>query len=244
MSMHRPATSKSVTGFTLTELLVVITAMAILAALLLPVLSQARHRALRIQCLGNLHQLGTGLQIILASDHAYPSLLGGTNGDGSWIGQLAFEGFNITTPLTNYIRTGIWRCPAAQLLNLDSNLLLLSYGYNNGGVVADENAENNFGLGGNPRTGVRVKESEVMNPAEMMAIGEVFRSRLNFTRDTTWAALPSAYRRHHGKANVAFCDGHTESATLISLFRNTNDSALRRWNRDDQPHREKLGISP
>jgi prepilin-type processing-associated H-X9-DG protein len=46
--------------------------------------------------------------------------------------------------------------------------------------------------------------------------------------------------RHQGKANVVFCDGHVESPTLPFLFADTSDAALSRWNRDHQPHREKL----
>ena len=42
------------------------------------------------------------------------------------------------------------------------------------------------------------------------------------------------------KANVVFCDGHVESPTLKFLFEDTSDDALRRWNRDHLPHREKL----
>jgi prepilin-type processing-associated H-X9-DG protein len=43
-----------------------------------------------------------------------------------------------------------------------------------------------------------------------------------------------------GKANVVFCDGHVESPTLPFLFTDTSDAALSRWNRDHQPHRERL----
>ncbi|HWI56231.1 MAG TPA: type II secretion system protein, partial [Bacillota bacterium] len=45
-------------GFTLLELLAVIATIAILAALLLPVLSKAKAKAQRTNCLSNLRQLG------------------------------------------------------------------------------------------------------------------------------------------------------------------------------------------
>lgn len=58
-------------SFTLIELLIVIAMIAVLAALLLPVLNQAREKAKMISCQGNLHQIGIALQNYLLDYQEY-----------------------------------------------------------------------------------------------------------------------------------------------------------------------------
>lgn len=79
-------------GFTLTELLLVIAIIAILAAILLPVFAQAREKARQASCLSNLKQIGLGLMMYAQDyDETYPMnlFLGFQPGPCVYISQVA-----------------------------------------------------------------------------------------------------------------------------------------------------------
>ena len=81
-------------AFTLVELLIVITVIAVLIALLLPALARTREQARRVQCLANLRQFGT-IFIFYAEDYErYPrSHPGGTGRVDGFVTKEAAELF-------------------------------------------------------------------------------------------------------------------------------------------------------
>ena len=165
---------------------------------------------------------------------------------------------------TNHVRfnkwsgEGVWKCPAANKpSDLPPDKGYLSYGYNSYGMRVKSDT-NSLGLGGHyfwtesRVPAPPVSESEVVNPSEMIAIGDNFyggngviqdggfnMGRVNYLQNDPESTKRS-YARHQSKVNVIFCDGHVESPALQFLFADTSDAALSRWNRDHQPHRERL----
>jgi len=257
-------------AFTLTELLVVIAVIGILATLLLTAISEARVKARAAQCGNNLRQLGVALQEFVQDHAAYP-LVNGTNypyaevhDPQQWFDDLQWGYLSSTGNASVF--EGAWRCPSYY------EDFGFSYGYNAYGLFSIEavrqpTGTESLGLGGHTTfgtgrigTGVSlaeppVRESEVANPADMMAIGDSFvggndvigdgshvlgRTFFSARDGVDAASTKRCYARHSGGANVVFCDGHVESPKLYFLFEATGDDALSRWHRDHLPHRERL----
>lgn len=100
---------KSAIGFTLLELLVVVTIITLMIAMLLPALGDAKQMARRISCSNRLRQLGMGLLIVADQ---YNQVLPAHGGDPV---RVSLPGFDIKPQLKEtFTDLRVFYCPANQ----------------------------------------------------------------------------------------------------------------------------------
>ena len=80
-----------------------------------------------------------------------------------------------------------------------------------------------------------------LSPVECPALGTIS-MMLGHLAYSPVLASPAGWvsQRHNGRFNVLFCDGHVEGLKVRDLFDVGQDRVLKRWNRDNLPHRETL----
>jgi prepilin-type processing-associated H-X9-DG protein/prepilin-type N-terminal cleavage/methylation domain-containing protein len=215
-------------GFTLVELMVVFGIVALLAALLLPVLATARETARRALCTSNLRQLGLAARLYWDEhgDRAFRYRGGATNGgDFYWFGWIerwtgGNEGdrdFDISKAvLYPYLRgKGVERCPSLNYyaeFKFKARGRTYGYGYNlHLSAPAHQPERRIFSLR-DPSSKVLFADAAQVNTFQFPATPDDPLLE-EFYYVSAWE--PTAHFRHKERANVLFCDGHVETERAV-----------------------------
>jgi prepilin-type N-terminal cleavage/methylation domain-containing protein/prepilin-type processing-associated H-X9-DG protein len=216
-------------GFTLLELLAVIATIAILAALLLPILSKAKLKARRTQCFSNLHQLDVAWSMYFHENNdflvpSFPEVAevwvrgSMTNAAEAGNTDLIRQG-----RLYQYSRdTSIYHCPADNGVTIGGAQMqtVRSYSMNSFMGGRDPN------LGPIPETAdgyvlYYAKDSDIRRPSDQWVLLDEDERSINdgfFITDPAgniWIDFPANSRhRHNFSFDLSFADGHCETWRL------------------------------
>jgi prepilin-type N-terminal cleavage/methylation domain-containing protein/prepilin-type processing-associated H-X9-DG protein len=187
----------TVQGFTLVELLAVITIIAVLAGILTPVIGRMRSTAKTVTCQSNLRQLAVAVQLY-ANDNkgmVVYDVIGANGAQGTWADGL--RSYVTKEPFIIGARpVSVFACPESDLLV--SNPTKSDYGKNYY-VNPDETSA---------KTKYRLRD--VSPPAKVLMFADATARRLI-------EGATALVDRHNGKANFICFDNHVESAPASSV---------------------------
>ena len=219
-----PQRANKARGFSLVELLIVISIIAILAALLMPSMAAARSRARQVSCQSNLRQLALCLPMYSADNGGkLAENVPGSESPDSWVrGNMTRQ-----QDMTNQLpiiqgklypyasHPNLYRCPADQA-QLTGMPRVRSYSMNGwvGSRYMDKQSQpNRF------RTFVRDSELTAAGPATIWQIIDEHEASIDdawflVTMDNSrpFASFPST--RHALAYNLDFGDGHVQLCKL------------------------------
>ena len=217
----RKAAALSIPGFTLIELLIVIGIIALLASLLLPTLNRSRQSARRVQCVGNLRQLGMAVHMYWDDNEGRAFRFRGAythGGDVYWFGwlergsegQRAFD--PAQGPLHPYLTSqGVSTCPS---LNYAMNQFKLkavgaAYGYGYNLQLSSPLSAPPFQILKIPRPSQSALMADAAQINDFQAPASQDHPMLEeFYYFNTNHNEATVHFRHSKKASVLFCDNH------------------------------------